>query len=237
MFMLLTLPHPIISSSLVRDHQLTNRFEKSFQMSLVECLDDILEVDYASGGGLVNQQNVGQSRSKMSLIHYHSMARSDMGAKKSSRCNAHTDSGQITLLFQDDVGELEVCDRRSPCGQSLFVPVPPVQGAIIVQVGDMLEKQSNGRWRSALHRVTVPTPTTREEIDRSAVVVDTLKDRYSIAFFLYPDFKTRIEALPECKIKGPWNSMDWGSVQTAGQWWRERIRLEFGGHVSKAETT
>lgn len=199
----------------------------------MECLDNILEIDIASDGGLVNQQNVEQSRSNMSLIHYHSMARSDIGAKSSSRCNAHTDSGQITLLFQDDVGGLEVCDRRSPGGQSLFVPVPHMQGAIIVQVGDMLEKQSNGRWRIALHRVTAPKLTAKEEFDRSAVDVDTLKDRYSVAFFVYPDFKTKIEALPGCNIAGPWNSMDWGSVQTAGEWWRERIQLEFGGHARK----
>lgn len=214
-----------------------NGFEKSFQLSVMECLDDILKVDKASGGGLVNQQDVGQSRSNMSLIHYHPMARSDIGAKNASRCNAHTDSGQITLLFQDAVGGLEVCDRRSLCGRSLFVPVPPVQGAVIVQVGDMLEKQSNGRWRSALHRVAAPTLTAEEGIDQSPVIADTLKDRYSVAFFVYPDFKTRIEALPECNIQGPWNSMDWGSVQTAGQWWRERIGLEFGGHASKMKTT
>ena len=200
-----------------------NGSEKSFQLSIMECLDNILKVDKASGGGLVNQQDAGQSRS--------------IGAKNSSRCNAHTDSGQITLLFQDDVGGLEVCDRRSPCGESLFVPVPPSQRAVIVQVGDMLEKQSNGRWRSALHRVAAPTLTAKEGIDQPPVVADTLKDRYSVAFFVYPDFKTKIEALPECNIEGPWNSMDWGSVQTAGQWWRERIGLEFSGHARKMKTT
>jgi isopenicillin N synthase-like dioxygenase len=101
---------------------------------------------------------------------------------------------------------------------------------VIEQLGDMLEKQSNGRWRSALHRVTAPPPAPGQNSENEK---DLLQDRYSIAFFVYPDFETKIETLPGCKEKGPWNSLAWGTVQTAGEWWRKRIQLEFGGFGQK----
>lgn len=204
-------------------------------MSLMGCFDEILSGENTEAGALVKQQTASQSRSNMSLIHYHAMPESDIHAGKARRCNAHTDSGQLTLLFQDGVGGLEVCDRSNKDRQAPFVPVPPIQGTIIVQLGDMLEKQSNGRWRSALHRVTAPPPAVVEpgQPMSSNNEKRLLQDRYSIAFFVYPDFETKIETLPGCKEKGPWNSLNWGSVQTAGEWWRKRIQLEFGGYSQR----
>lgn len=196
------------------------------------CFDEILSGERTSTGALVQQQTASQSRSNMSLIHYHAIPQSDIHAGRARRCNAHTDSGQLTLLFQDGVGGLEVCDRSNQNRQAPFVPVPPIPGTVIVQLGDMLEKQSNGRWRSALHRVTAPPPAPNRVIDLSDEK-DLLQDRYSIAFFVYPDFETKIETLPGCKEKGPWNSLAWGTVQTAGEWWRKRIQLEFGGYSQK----
>lgn len=196
------------------------------------CFDEILSGEYTPAGALVQQQTVSQSRSNMSLIHYHPIPQSDIRAGRARRCNAHTDSGQLTLLFQDSVGGLEVCDRSNRDGQPPFVPVPPIPGTVIVQLGDMLEKQSNGRWRSALHRVTAPPPVPNQATG-SNDEKDLLQDRYSIAFFVYPDFETKIETLPGCKEKGPWNSLDWGLVQTAGEWWRKRIQLEFGVYCQK----
>ncbi|KAF2758112.1 Clavaminate synthase-like protein [Pseudovirgaria hyperparasitica] len=205
------------------------------QLSLMECFDEILLGENASSGeGLVSQQDLDQSYSNMSLIHYHNMAISDIKNGTASRCNAHTDSSQLTLLFQDDVGGLEVLDQSTPNGQAKFVPVPPVPGMMIVQLGDMLEKQSNGRWRSALHRVTAPS-SKRDSVHAttpSAGTEGTLQDRYSVAVFVYPQFDTVIKPLPGCSDKGPWNSFDWGSVQTAGEWWRKRIELEFGKYAS-----
>jgi aminocyclopropanecarboxylate oxidase len=61
---------------------------------------------------------------------------------------AHTDAGGVILLFQDDrVGGLEVLKD----GQ--WIDVQPLAGAIVINTGDQIEVLSNGRYRSAWHRV------------------------------------------------------------------------------------
>ncbi|OAE23555.1 hypothetical protein AXG93_4284s1250 [Marchantia polymorpha subsp. ruderalis] len=61
-------------------------------------------------------------------------------------CHAHTDPGGLTILLADDVPGLEVNkDGR-------WVPVNPIPGAFIVNIGDVLEILSNGRYKSVEHR-------------------------------------------------------------------------------------
>ncbi|KAG6548937.1 hypothetical protein Mapa_009705 [Marchantia paleacea] len=61
-------------------------------------------------------------------------------------CHAHSDPGGLTILLADDVPGLEVNkDGR-------WVPVNPIPGAFIVNIGDSLEMLSNGRYRSVEHR-------------------------------------------------------------------------------------
>ncbi|MFS7931153.1 putative flavanone 3-dioxygenase [Helianthus anomalus] len=58
----------------------------------------------------------------------------------------HTDFGTITILNQSHQG-LEIMDRDKK-----WHPVPFIQGALIVQLGDQLEVISNGRYKSVPHR-------------------------------------------------------------------------------------
>jgi isopenicillin N synthase-like dioxygenase len=87
----------------------------------------------------------------------------------------HTDFGCLTLLAQDDVGGLQV---RTPAGNWVDAPYRP--GALVVNVGDMLHRMSNGRLLSTPHRV----------INRSG------RERYSVPFFFDPHVNTVIEPLP-----------------------------------------
>ena len=89
----------------------------------------------------------------------------------------HTDFGCITVLAQDDTGGLEV---MSPDGR--WIGVPPLPGSLVVNVGDMLRRWSNGRLRSTPHRVQCP----RE------------RERYSCAYFHDPNVNAWIRPLPEC---------------------------------------
>ncbi len=95
---------------------------------------------------------------------------------------AHTDYGSITLLFQDDVGGLEV---RGADGQ--WRPAPPLPGCVLINTGDLMERWTNGRFRSTPHRV---------------LPVTGARDRYSIALFVDPDAAVSVECIPGCVSAG-----------------------------------
>ena len=91
---------------------------------------------------------------------------------------AHTDYGMMTLLFQDEIGGLQVKDAR---GQ--WIDAPPTEGAVVINSGDLLERWTNGRFRSTLHRV--------QPMRRAGA-------RQSIAFFVDPDSDVVVDVLDSC---------------------------------------
>jgi isopenicillin N synthase-like dioxygenase len=86
----------------------------------------------------------------------------------------HTDSGFITLLAQDGVAGLQA---RSPDGR--WIDVPPLEGTLVVNFGQVLEQWSAGRIRATEHRV-----------------LGSGVERYSIAFFYEARADTSIAPLP-----------------------------------------
>ncbi|KAJ1274894.1 hypothetical protein BS78_05G094700 [Paspalum vaginatum] len=73
---------------------------------------------------------------------------------------AHTDAGGLILLFQDDrFGGLQV---QLPDGR--WVDVQPVQNAIVINTGDQIEVLSNGRYKSAWHRILATRDGNRRSI-------------------------------------------------------------------------
>jgi isopenicillin N synthase-like dioxygenase len=129
---------------------------------------------------------------QLRLLHYPPISASLLRAEEKSRISAHSDFGVITLLFQDEIGGLEVEDPKSP---GTFQPVKPIPGTVLVNIGDLMERWSNGRWRSTVHRVVAPP------IDESKSKVEgeeILRARYSIPFFATADPDTVISALPGC---------------------------------------
>ena len=107
---------------------------------------DLEDVDYLAG------KHSGDSN-QLRLLHYLAVPAEDLEEERVMRCAAHSDWSSITLLFQDDCGGLEVEDISRP---GTFVPALPVKNSIIMNVGDLLMRWSNGMSTSAwLHAACV----------------------------------------------------------------------------------
>jgi len=110
-------------------------------------------------------------------------------------CGAHTDWGALTLLAQDDAG-------------GDWIDVAPLPGALVVNVGDLMQRWTNDRWASTLHRViNRRQPPGRPRADGAPRgpgaegdlgAVEVGRDRWSIAYFFDLDGDVRIEPLAQC---------------------------------------
>eukprot|EP01025_Chloroclados_australasicus_P022760 TRINITY_DN23338_c0_g2_i1.p1 TRINITY_DN23338_c0_g2~~TRINITY_DN23338_c0_g2_i1.p1 ORF type:complete len:268 (-),score=9.01 TRINITY_DN23338_c0_g2_i1:300-1103(-) len=89
---------------------------------------------------------------------------------------AHTDYGMLTILATDSTPGLQILQSRT------WVDVQPLPGSFIFNLGDLLERWTNGRYKSTMHRV----------LSKSG------KDRYSIPFFFEPNFDAEVQCLPTC---------------------------------------
>lgn len=86
----------------------------------------------------------------------------------------HTDYGLLTLLAQDEIGGLQV---KTPEG---WIEAPPIEGTLVCNIGDMLDRLTGGVYRSTPHRVHNASG----------------RSRLSFPFFFDPGFDARIEPLP-----------------------------------------
>ncbi|MBO9622284.1 MAG: isopenicillin N synthase family oxygenase [Sphingomonas sp.] len=97
------------------------------------------------------------------------------------RAGAHEDINLITLLLGAEEAGLELLDRDGK-----WLAVKPPEGAMVVNVGDMLQRLTNHVLPSTTHRVVNPPAERRGH------------SRYSMPFFLHPAPDFLIKALPQC---------------------------------------
>ena len=99
-------------------------------------------------------------------IHYPPITQEPKGAV---RAGAHGDINLITLLMGASSGGLQVLRKD---GQ--WIDAIPEEDELVINVGDMLERHTNNKLRSTIHRVTNPP---KEQWD---------SPRFSIPFFMHP---------------------------------------------------
>ena len=104
----------------------------------------------------------------------------------------HTDSGALTILVTDGVPGLEAYVREA------WRPVPPVEGALIINIGDIVQVWSNDRYRAPLHRVHVTESS----------------ERMSIPFFFNPRHSCNYAPLTDHSQESPrYSPINWGEFR------------------------
>jgi isopenicillin N synthase-like dioxygenase len=144
---------------------------------------------------------VRDGNSVLRLLHYPPIA-GEPGSNV--RAGAHEDINAITLLLGAEEAGLELLTR-----DGRWIPVSPKPGELVVNIGDMLQRLTNGLLRSTTHRVVNPPPERRRH------------SRYSMPYFLHFRSDFLIEALPQTVPPG--EQPKWPPI-TANDYLQERLR-------------
>ena len=185
-----------VGRSLPADHDLSDYMAPNVWPEEVEGFEETFEALYAAFDkaglrvleaiaihlGLERdyfEKTVEDGNSVMRLLRYPPLEGAE--AEGAIRAAAHGDINTITLLLGAEEAGLELLTKQ---GEWLAVNPPP--GALAVNIGDMLDRLTNGKLRSTTHRVVNPKGEA------------AYRARYSMPFFLHfrPDFV--IEPLASC---------------------------------------
>jgi isopenicillin N synthase-like dioxygenase len=114
-------------------------------------------------------------------IHYYPIDNPDAVPPDAVRAAEHGDINLITLLMGASAEGLQVLRRDGK-----WIPITALPEQLVVNVGDMLERLTNKKLKSTIHRVVNPP---REKMNTP---------RYSIPFFMHPRSEMSLAALPSC---------------------------------------
>lgn len=159
-----------------------------------------LEEDYFSS-------RIHNGNSILRLLHYYPVNDLNQIPKGAVRAAAHGDINLITLLMG---GSAEGLQAQTLDGD--WVSVSPKEDEIVVNIGDMLARLTNNKFRSTQHRVISP----KEE--------SWLTPRYSAPFFLHPRSDMDLTCLESCIDE---NNPKRYKDMTAGDFLTERL-IELG---------
>ena len=139
----------------------------------------------------------------MRSIHYYPL-KSDDVSDGAVRAAAHGDINLITLLMGASADGLEILTKENK-----WIPIRSEPDQLVINVGDMLERLTNNKLMSTIHRVVNPS---KEKLNTS---------RYSIPFFMHPKPEMDLSCLENCIDKNNPKSFE---DTTAGQFLEERLK-------------
>jgi len=150
---------------------------------------------------------IHNGNSILRLLHYYPVQDKSQIPEGAVRAAAHGDINLITLLMG---GSAEGLQAQSLDGQ--WIPVSPADDEIVVNIGDMLARLTNNRFRSTQHQVITPNEES------------WTKPRYSTPFFLHPRSDMDLTCLDTCVSES--NPKEYEDM-TAGEFLTERL-IELG---------
>ncbi|KZT62764.1 Clavaminate synthase-like protein [Calocera cornea HHB12733] len=151
------------------------------------------------------------------------------------RAGAHSDYGSLTLLFQQEGASASGLQVLLPSSSSAdgkggegmqqggeWLDVPAAPDRVLVNIGDLMEAWTAGRWPSTVHRVLVPPHTSTGA-------------RLSIAYFLHPADDVRLHRIGGVAAHGEGGAAGGGSGRgrvfeegmTSAEWLKERFRATY----------
>lgn len=149
-------------------------------------------------------EKVTHGNSILRPIHYFPIQNPDEVPGDAVRAAEHGDINLITLLMGASADGLQVLRKDGK-----WIPITAFPDQLVVNVGDMLERLTNGKLKSTIHRVVNPP---REKMNSS---------RYSIPFFMHPRSEMNLSCLENCVDE--YNPKQFEDT-TAGDFLEERLR-------------
>ncbi len=149
-------------------------------------------------------QKVRHGNSILRPIHYFPIENPDAVPADAVRAAEHGDINLITLLMGASADGLQVLRRDGK-----WIPITALPEQLVVNVGDMLERLTNKKLKSTIHRVVNPP---RSQMN---------KPRYSIPFFMHPRSEMSLSTLTSCVDEA--NPKLWDDI-SAGDFLNQRLR-------------
>lgn len=150
------------------------------------------------------EDKVAHGNSILRQIHYFPIENPDEVPADAVRAAEHGDINLITLLMGASADGLQVLRRDGK-----WIPITALPDQLVVNVGDMLERLTNKKLKSTIHRVVNPP---REKMNTS---------RYSIPFFMHPRSEMDLTCLNSCVDSD--HPKQFEDI-TAGEFLEERLR-------------
>ncbi|KAI0546321.1 hypothetical protein F4679DRAFT_587665 [Xylaria curta] len=136
------------------------------------------------------------------VFNYYPARTQDEVEQKCVGLGSHTDLQLFTLLWQDSVGGLQVLTRE---GQ--WIKAPPIEGTIVVNIGDYMMRLCNDIYKSTVHRVTN----------------ESTQERVSMPFFFGLNFNCVESVVPSCTSES--NPAKYEPI-SCGDWCQKRFQME-----------